>query len=177
LGRDYIQTGYYLEKFFPLRGVRYISLLDGVDTGVDSSINDITPFRAIMNDLYAKDISKKITSVKRDKQRKGQFIGGKASYGYKLSEERKNVIEIDPPAAEVVRTMFSLAAAGTSCREIAVMLNNDGVPTPSQYAGLNLSKKGAHSGKWSSERVTFMLKNEVYIGNMVQGRARKINYR
>ena len=177
LGRDYIQTGYYLEKFFPMNGVRYISLLDGVDTGIDSSINDITPFKAIMNDMYAKDISKKITSVKRDKQRKGQFIGGKASYGYMISKEHKNTIEIDPPAAEVVRRMFALALEGKSCREIAVMLNNEGVPTPSQYAKLTSGKKGAHSGKWSSERVTFMLKNEVYIGNMVQGRIRKINYK
>lgn len=177
LGRDYIQTGYYLEKFFPMNGVRYISLLDGVDTGIDSSVNDITPFKAIMNDMYAKDISKKITSVKRDKQRKGQFIGGKAAYGYKLSEEQKNTIEIDPPAAENVRRMFALALEGKSCRDIAVTLNNEGVPTPAQYANLPIPKKGPYSGKWSSERVTFMLKNEVYVGNMVQGRIRKISYK
>nr|DAQ27815.1 MAG TPA: integrase [Caudoviricetes sp.] len=177
LGRDYIETGYYLEKFFPLNGVRYISLLDGVDTGIDSSINDITPFKAIMNDMYAKDISKKITSVKRDKQRKGQFIGGKAAYGYKISTEHKNKIEIDPPAAEIVRRIFSLALEGKSCREIAVTLNNEGVPTPAKYAKLTVTRKGPYSGKWSSERVTFMLKNEVYIGNMVQGRIRKINYK
>ncbi|NLB81996.1 MAG: recombinase family protein [Clostridiaceae bacterium] len=177
LGRDYIQTGYYLEKFFPSHGVRYISLLDGVDTGIDSGINDITPFKAIMNDMYAKDISKKITSVKREKQRKGLFIGGKAAYGYKISAKRKNVIEIDEPAAEVVRKIFGLAIEGKSCREIAVTLNNGGVPTPAQYAGINLSKTSVYSGKWSAERIAFMLKNEVYIGNMVQGRIRKINYK
>ena len=177
LGRDYIQTGYYLEKFFPSHGVRYISILDGVDTGIDSTINDITPFKAIMNDMYAKDISKKITSVKRDKQRKGLFIGGKAAYGYKISDTHKNTIEIDPPAAEIVRRIFALATHGKSCREIAVILNGEGVPTPAQYAGLTVAKTGAYSGKWSSERVTFMLKNEVYIGNMVQGRTRKINYK
>ena len=75
LGRDYIMTGHYMERYFPEKRVRYISLLDGIDTGVESSANDITPFRAIMNDMYAKDISKKIKSVKHDKQRKGQFIG------------------------------------------------------------------------------------------------------
>ena len=177
LGRDYIQTGYYLEKFFPSHGVRYISILDGVDTGIDSTVNDITPFKAIMNDMYAKDISKKITSVKRDKQRRGLFIGGKAAYGYKISRSHKNTIEIDPPAAEIVRRIFQLAIDGKSCREIAVALNGDGVPTPAQYAGITLSKTGVYSGKWSAERVTFMLKNEVYIGNMVQGRTRKINYK
>ena len=70
LGRDYIMTGHYMERYFPEHRVRYISLLDGIDTGVDSSANEITPFRAIMNDMYAKDISKKISSVKHDKQRK-----------------------------------------------------------------------------------------------------------
>ena len=69
LGRDYIMTGHYMERYFPEKRVRYISLLDGIDTGVESAANDITPFRAIMNDMYAKDISKKIKSVKRDKQR------------------------------------------------------------------------------------------------------------
>jgi len=75
LGRDYIMTGHYMERYFPEKRVRYISLLDGIDTGIESAANDITPFRAIMNDMYAKDISQKIKSVKRDKQRKGQFIG------------------------------------------------------------------------------------------------------
>ena len=69
--------------------MRYISLLDGIDTGVESTATDITPFRAIMNDMYAKDISKKIKSVKRDKQRKGQFIGGKPMYGYKMHPTEK----------------------------------------------------------------------------------------
>jgi len=177
LGRDYIQTGYYLERFFPEKRVRYISLLDGVDTGIDSTINDITPFKAIMNDMYAKDISKKITSVKRDKQKKGLFIGGKAPYGYKLSDTQKNTIVIDEEAAAVVRLMFGLALGGKSCREIAIILNDEGVPTPAQYANLKVSVKGPYSGRWSAERVTFTLKNETYIGNMVQGRTRKINYK
>jgi len=177
LGRDYIQTGYYLECFFPENRVRYISLLDGVDTGIDSSINDITPFKAIMNDMYAKDISKKITSVKRDKQKKGLFIGGKAPYGYTLSETHKNTIIVDEKAAVIVRRIFGLALEGKSCREIALILNEEDILTPAAYAGINISVKGPYSGKWSAERVTFMLKNEVYIGNMVQGRIRKINYK
>ena len=99
LGRDYILTGHYMERYFPEHRVRYISLLDGIDTGVDSTANDITPFRAIMNDMYAKDISKKIKSVKRDKQRKGQFIGGKPVYGYQMHPTEKNKIILDPTAA------------------------------------------------------------------------------
>ena len=177
LGRDYIMTGHYMERYFPEKRVRYISLLDGVDTGIESSANDITPFRAIMNDMYAKDISKKIKSVKHDKQRKGEFIGGKPMYGYRMHPSEKNRIVIDEDAAPVVRRIFAMALAGTSCRQIAVRLNEEGVLSPAAYAGLTLSCHGPYSGQWSSERITAMLKNETYIGNMVQGRTARISYK
>lgn len=177
LGRDYIMTGHYMERYFPEKRVRYISLLDGIDTGVESTANDITPFRAIMNDMYAKDISKKIKSVKRDKQRKGQFIGGKPMYGYKMHPTEKNKIVIDEEAAPIVRRIFTMALEGVSCRQIAVRLNEEHIPTPAAYAGLTLGIKGAYSGLWSSERISEMLRNETYIGHMVQGRTVKISYK
>ncbi len=177
LGRDYIMTGHYMERYFPEHRVRYISLLDGIDTGVDSTANDITPFRAIMNDMYAKDISKKIKSVKRDKQRKGQFIGGKPVYGYKMHPTEKNKIVIDEEAAPIVRRIFALALSGMSCRNIAALLNQEGVPTPATYANLPVAKPGPYTGLWSSERISDMLQNETYIGNMVQGRSVKISYK
>ena len=177
LGRDYIMTGHYMERYFPEHRVRYISLLDGIDTGVDSTANDITPFRAIMNDMYAKDISKKIKSVKRDKQRKGQFIGGKPVYGYKMHPTEKNKIVIDEEVAPIVRRIFALALSGMSCRNIAALLNQEGVPTPATYANLPVAKPGPYTGLWSSERISDMLQNETYIGNMVQGRSVKISYK
>ena len=177
LGRDYIMTGHYMERYFPEKRVRYISLLDGIDTGVESSANDITPFRAIMNDMYAKDISKKIKSVKRDKQRKGQFIGGKPMYGYKMHPTEKNKIIIDEEVAPIVRRIFAMALDGVSCRQIAATLNEEGVPTPATYCGWNMGRKGPYAGLWSSERISDMLQNETYIGNMVQGRQVKISYK
>ena len=177
LGRDYIMTGHYMERYFPEHRVRYVSLLDGIDTGVDSTANDITPFRAIMNDMYAKDISKKIKSVKRDKQRKGQFIGGKPMYGYKMHPTEKNKIVIDEEVAPVVRRIFALALSGMSCRKIATTLNEEGVPTPATYCGWKVGNPGPYTGLWSSERISEMLKNETYIGNMVQGRSVKISYK
>ncbi|OUN23901.1 resolvase [Flavonifractor sp. An82] len=177
LGRDYIMTGHYMERYFPEHRVRYISLLDGIDTGVDSTANDITPFRAIMNDMYAKDISKKIKSVKRDKQRKGQFIGGKPVYGYKMHPTEKNKIVIDEEVAPIVRRIFALALSGMSCRNIAALLNQERVPTPATYAGLPVARPGPYTGLWSSERISDMLQNETYIGNMVQGRSVKISYK
>lgn len=177
LGRDYILTGHYMERYFPEHRVRYISLLDGIDTGVDSTANDITPFRAIMNDMYAKDISKKIKSVKRDKQRKGQFIGGKPVYGYKMHPTEKNKIVIDEEVAPIVRRIFALALSGMSCRNIAALLNQEGVPTPATYANLPVARPGPYTGLWSSERISDMLQNETYIGNMVQRRSVKISYK
>ena len=177
LGRDYIMTGHYMERYFPEKRVRYISLLDGIDTGVESTANDITPFRAIMNDMYAKDISKKIKSVKRDKQRKGQFIGGKPMYGYKMHPTEKNKIVVDEEVAPVVRRIFAMALDGMSCRKIAATLNEERVPTPATYCGWDMGRKGPYAGLWSSERISEMLQNETYIGNMVQGRSVKISYK
>ena len=177
LGRDYIMTGHYMERYFPEHRVRYISLLDGIDTGVDSTANDITPFRAIMNDMYAKDISKKISSVKHDKQRKGLFIGGKPVYGYRMHPTEKNRIVIDEDAAHIVRRIFGMALEGMSCRQIAAQLNTEGIPTPATYAGLPVANPGPYTGLWSSERISDMLQNETYIGNMVQGRSRRVSYK
>ena len=177
LGRDYITVGHYMERYFPEMRVRYISLLDGVDTGIESSSNDITPFRAIMNDMYAKDISQKIKSVKRDKQRKGQFIGGKPMFGYRMHPTQPNAIVIDEGAAPIVRRIFSMALEGMSCRKIAARLNEDGIPTPSSYANLRPGRTGPYTGLWSGERISEMLRNETYIGNMVQGRRRKVSYK
>jgi len=176
-GRDYIQTGYYMECYFPERSIRYISLLDGVDTGLELSANEITPFRAIINDLQAKDASKKIKSAKRDKQRKGLFIGWKPPYGYKSLPENNNVLVVDEIAAETVRNIFNMALSGISCRQIAVALNDKGIPTPARYSGIKQSRKGPYSGLWSSERIAEMLKNRVYTGDMVQRRMEKVNYK
>ena len=176
LGRDYIQTGYYLEKFFPENRIRYISLLDGIDTGIESTTNDITPFKAIMNDMYAKDISKKITSVKRDKQKKGLFIGGRPAYGYKMHPTEKNKIIIDEAVSINVKRAFKLALDGYSGRKIAQIFTDEKIPTPAQYANV-VYKITPTSHFWKSEFIYSMLRNEVYIGNMVQGRKRKVNYK
>lgn len=177
LGRDYILVGHYMERYFPEHHVRFISLLDGIDSGIDSTANDITPFRAIMNDMYAKDISKKIKSVKQDKQKKGLFIGGKAVYGYKLSDTERNRIVIDEDAASVVRRVFALAAGGTSCRQIAGILNAENVQTPASYAGLKVGQQRKHTHLWSPERISDMLQNPTYAGHMAQGKTKRISYK
>ena len=177
LGRDYIMTGHYMERYFPEHRVRYISLLDGIDTGVESTANDITPFRAIMNDMYAKDISKKIKSVKHAKQEKGLFIGWKPPYGYKSHPDTTNKLVIDEEVAPIVRRIFSMALSGMSCRKITNTLNEEHIPSPSTYAEFPVGHPGPYTGLWSSQRISEMLKNEVYIGNMVQGRMARVSYK
>lgn len=177
LGRDYIQTGFYLEKYFPENRVRYISILDNVDTGIDSTSNDITPFKAILNDMYAKDISSKIKSVKHNKQELGLFIGGKAPYGYKCSKETSNKIVIDEEVKPIIQRIFNEAKSGKTCRAIAQDLSIDKILTPSQYAISNGHKITKIATNWSDTRIREILLNEVYIGNMVQGRMKKINYK
>lgn len=177
LGRDYIQTGFYLEKYFPENRVRYISVLDNVDTGIESTINDITPFKAILNDMYAKDISSKIKSVKHNKQELGLFIGRKAPYGYKCSKETSNKIIIDEEVKPIIERIFNEAKSGKTCRAIAQNLSADKILTPSQYAISKGYKITKVSNYWSDVRIREMLLNEVYIGNMVQGRMKKLNYK
>ena len=81
LGREHIDTCYYIEKFFPENNIRYISILDGIDTAIDDGLNDITPFKAVLNDMYAKDISKKIRSIKKNRAEAGLYMGTYAPYG------------------------------------------------------------------------------------------------
>ena len=177
LGRDYILTGHYLEKYFPENQVRYISVLDGIDTGIDSSANDITPFKAILNDLYAKDISKKIKSVKKDKISKGLYIGGQAPYGYTKSKENKNVLIVDEEAADVVKFIFEEYLKENSINGLAVTLTNNGIKTPSDYKNINNSRRGATYHAWKPKTIKEILTSEMYIGNMVQNKYKKINYK
>lgn len=123
--------------------------------------------------MYAKDISKKIRSVKGDKQRKGLFIGPKPIFGYKIHPEHPNVLAVDEGAAPIVRRIFSMALEGVSCRKIAAVLNGENVPSPAVYAHLQTSC----TGQWSGERISEMLRNETYIGNIVQGRRRRVSYK
>lgn len=175
-GRNRVEQEALVYKYSMEYDVRFIAVNDDFDTD-DENNELVIMMKNWSNEQFVRDTSKKVKSTKRYKQQQGLFIGGKAAYGYKKSPTEKNVIVVDEPAAEYVRYIFRLALEGKSCREIAIMLNEQHVPTPAAYAKINLSVKGPYSGKWSAERVSFMLQNEVYIGNMVQGRVQKVSYK
>lgn len=132
LGRDYIQSGYYLEHYFPSRKIRYVSILDNIDTWLDDN-SDIAPFKALFNDLQSKDISKKIRSVLNYKKEQGLFLGNHAAYGYQKDPLNKYHLIIDPKTAPIVRKIFNLAKQGKTNKEIATILNNAHILTPIIY--------------------------------------------
>lgn len=172
LGRDYIKTGYYIENYFPENSIRYVSILDGIDTYLDSTNNDVTPFKAIINDMYAKDISKKIKGVLKEKELKGEYLGSYAPYGYKKSKEQKNKLEIDENVSKIVERIFELYEEGNGFQKIATILDNENVITPSKYLGMSHQRES-----WSPKTIRAILVNEAYIGNTVQNKCTSISYK
>ena len=178
LGRDYIQTGYYLEKYFPENRVRYISILDNVDTGIESSSNDITPFKSILNDMYAKDVSKRITTAFESCMERGSVLGS-TPYGYdRIKDDNGYRLVIDEPAAEIVRKIFAMAKSGMSHRAIAGELTRSGVRTPEGYrqTGLATVLEGEPLSEWKNGTISQILSNEAYIGNLLQGKTKRCLY-
>lgn len=184
LGRNYIETGRYLERIFPFLDVRFISILDHYDSAGEDNDADqiIIPFKNLLNDSYCRDISIKIQSQFDIKRKAGKFIGSFASYGYAKDPADKNHLIIDPFAAEIVRQIFQMRIEGYSAYRIADTLNEMGVLPPADYKrsiGLNYDtgyKTSAHS-VWYASTVLRILTNEMYTGTMVQGITRKINYK
>lgn len=176
LGRDYIQTGYYLEQYFPLHNVRYIAVNDNIDTMYQNSGNDMTPFRAVFNDMYAKDISKKVRTALTTKKNSGKFIGSSAPYGYKKDPNDKGHLIIDEEAAAYVRRIYKDFIAGDSIIAIAHKLTLDKIPTPSEYKKLTATQK-KYKGMWNDGIIKRILSNPTYAGNLTQNTCRKISYK
>lgn len=179
LGRDYIQTGRYLELIFPEKGVRFIAVNDGIDTARTDS--DMAPFRNVINELYARDISRKIRSALQAKMRAGQFVGNFAPYGYRKDPNNKNHLLPDDRSAAVVRQIFVWAAAGKRPAEIARLLNEQGEPSPAMYRcelHPELDSDAYSKCKcWTSSGVGRILQDIVYLGHIAQGKTDKISFK
>ena len=178
LGRDYIDTGYYIEKYFPMRKVRYIAVNDGVDTiDEQNSNNEITPFKAVINDLYAKDISKKVKTALLTKAMNGESIKPFAPYGYK--KDGKNRIVIDENVAENVKKIYQMYLSGSSKKEICNYLNTNNIITPLMYKMQYTNYKNPNNvnKKWCISTITNILKDRIYIGDLVQHKYSSINYK
>lgn len=176
LGRDYIGVGNYIDKFFPMHNVRYIAVNDGIDTKEPTSANDMTPFRAVFNDMYAKDISKKVRTALTTKKSNGKFIGSQPPYGYRKDPNDKNHLIIDEETAVYVRRIFREFISGGTVLGIAHKLSADKVPTPSEQKRLTATQK-VFKGIWNDSIVRRILTNPTYAGHLTQNMTRKISYK
>ena len=177
LGRDYLKTGEYIEIIFPDHDVRYIAINDGVDTL--KSENELMAFKNIFNDWYARDTSKKIRAVFKAKGQSGKHLSNPI-YGYKHSETDKNLWVIDDEAAEVVRKIFHLCIDGYGPTQIARILTEQGIPTPTAYAlsqGRDNGHKNAKLHRWGNETIAHILEKAEYCGHTVNFRTHVKSYK
>lgn len=183
-GRNYIEAGRYIERIFPYFGVRFIAINDNIDTLKQNNSSDemIIPFKNLINDAYCRDISIKVRSHLDIKRKRGEFIGAFAPYGYKKSAGDKNQLEIDEIIAPIIKNIFMWKLKGMSSSHIADKLNELGVLTPMEYKHSKGEKfycgfRTKANTKWDAHGVNHILKNEIYLGVLLQGKTTSFNYK
>lgn len=179
LGRDHLETGSYLEKIFPLLGIRFISVNDRFDSadcqgmtgGMDVALKNI------INAMYSRDLSKKVRSAMGTRAARGEYMGALVPYGYRKNPDNVHQLIPDEEAAEVVRLIFTMAAEGKKKPEIARFLNGQGISTCMEhFRKIGLKRTGFREKEkklWTVTTIGDMLKNEVYLGKTVWNKTRK----
>ena len=183
LGRDYIMTGYYSEIYFPSKGVRYIAVADNFDSLKND--NDIAPFKNILNDMYARDISRKIKNAKRQRAKNGLQRLAQPPYGYRMNPDNPSRLIIDPESAAVVRLIFSLTLEGMGQIAIAKELAARKIIAPSVYKHRQGDSRFSGYGpvtdgdpyRWSSATIGSILRNPVYTGDLILLKTEVVNHK
>ena len=173
LGRDYLQTGYYTEVYFPGKKVRYIAISDGIDTSM--GYNEMAPFKNLFNELYAKDTSKKVKSAKRARVMSGMYVATSAPYGYQKDKEDRHRLVIDERYAPTVRMIFDLAKEGKGISAIRSHINmlhilRPSAVNPNGYERHFDGEDDARRYEWSNNSIRGILRNPVYAGHLVMGK-------
>lgn len=177
LGRNVIDTGYYAEIIFPKLYIRLISINDSYDSA-NTQDNFSMPLINLVNEAYALDISRKVKSQVRQAMKDGVYVGGQPPYGYRRAPDDRHKLIADTVAADVVKEMFTWASESASDREIARRLNTLKIPPPCSYKTSSMANEiPATSQLWYARTVERILKNEIYLGRLVQGRTKMVNYR
>lgn len=176
--RNYVMAGFYLEDYFKVNNVRFVSVLDNVDT--EKEFDDIIPFKNIINEMYIKDCSRKVRSALNTRMERGSCIASKPLYGYKFKviyEGNQKTVLLVPKndqTTDIVREIFSLYLSGWGAGRIATHLNEKKIPPPSAYIK-NFAK--GKFGIWNNNTIISMLKNYKYGGFMAQGTYKKVSYK
>ena len=178
LGRDHVETGRLIERYFPENNIRYIAVIDDFDTFNETSSSDMIPFKLSMNDMYAKDISKKVRASLYTKMRNHEYCGSTAPYGYEKDKNDKHILRPSKEYAPVVKKIFELYIAGYSACTIANLLTIEGVKTPIQVKneGKELDER-KHPEIWRHSSVAMILKNRIYTGCLVQHKFQNVSYK
>lgn len=177
IGRNYVKTGYYIEDYFVNKGVRYISILDDIDTYNEVIGNELLPFRAILNDMYSKDISLKQRSSLKERKKRGRYIACYAPYGYKKDDKIVGKLNIDEEASRVVKKIFKLFLEGKGTTSIARILTNENVATPAMHLNMNADKNSIFYTVWKGNSVRRILRNETYLGYMIQNKETTVSHK
>ncbi len=180
LGRNYIDTGYYIQSYFPAYKVRFIALNENFDTEKEDTNNILLPVLNMINESYALDTGKKIKEQAARDMKAGKFIGARPPYGYKKSPDDCHKLIVDEEAANIVKQIFQWALEGVSYDKIAIMLNEANIITPSHYMqqkGIISNKKLIGQGYWQTFTIAKIVRSEIYTGNMVQGKSITIQHK
>lgn len=182
LGRNTIDTGYYIEQYFRIRNIRFIAVNENYDTSdpEDAHSGIIIPLRNMINEAYALDIGRKIRAQQRQAMKDGKFIGARTPYGYLKAEDDCHQLIVDPVAAVVVRQMFQWAQEGAGLNTIAVRLNEQGILPPSHYKkmqGTITHENLLGNGKWQTRTVGVILRSTVYTGDLEQGHSKTVGHK
>ena len=182
LGRDYLETSNYVETIFPFLGVRYISVNDHFDTNEERNGNKEmeVALKNLVNDMYARDISKRLSVAKKQERLRGRFSGSNAPYGYKIDFNHPlRQLIVDEPAAEVVRSIYEMALEGIPLREISRKLQERRLRIPGSYlkTGELFLREEEETQKWNIGTISNILASQMYIGNLVQGKRKTRLYK
>ncbi len=180
-GRNYHETSNYLLRIFPFLGVRFVAVNDNFDTetAVQTEYGLVMPLKNIINDTYSRDISRKVSSAIEVKERRGEFIGVFAPYGYSKSPEDRHKLIANPDTAPVIREIFALRLQGNGYTAITRILNGRGVASPGAYlyqCGLS-DRESYRNAIWAAWNIKEILKNPVYLGHLVQGKRTNVSYK
>ena len=166
LGRNYIEAGSYIEIYFPKHNIRYIAVNDGYDSAnrQNDQVMDITPFKNILNDMYSRDISRKVSAGKMVLSRQGKFVGGQPPLGLKQDPDNQGHLIIDPETAPIIRHIYDLALEGNGCMKIRKTLMEERIPI-TRLRPTTLTDEGYYF--WGDSRISNILRNPIYKGDHV----------
>lgn len=180
LGRNYLEAGDYIEKIFPFFGVRFIAVTDNYDSLTSNPTEDglVVPLKNLINEAYAKDISKKICTSFENQFKQGIFFATTAAYGYKKDPDDPHMVLVDEEVKDVVIRIFTEYIGGKSLAQIARDLNMDEIPAPSVYwQQKGVIHKQKYTNLWEGKQIRNIMKNPIYIGDVLISKTQKCYYK